>query len=213
MKAQISIQMMPRHAGEEERIAPAVRDGERAQQHRHHHRADRAAAERECDAARTLRWRQRIHGRAQSARERAAFADAQNGARHSKAGKAGHPRMRHARSRPHRHCQQHALAQPDVVDHRAPDRVAERVGEEEERCGGREVLVREAGVLDDGRRQDVEHLAIDERQPRAECHAKAGHPHVPAGRECGVGRTSSLCCGHEGRILSKNAGRGKELLD
>ena len=80
---------------------------------------------------------QRFDGRAQAAGERAAFAESEHGASEREAGEARHRRVRHARRRPHADGQQHADAQADVVEHRAPHRVAERVGEEEERRGGR----------------------------------------------------------------------------
>ena len=61
-------------------------------------------------------------------------------------------------------------------------------------------LVKSAAVrpvsLHDRRREDVEHLAIDERQPRAERHPDTRNPHLPGGcgADCaGVGWSRGLC--------------------
>ena len=81
--------------------------------------------------------RQRFDRRAQAAGERAAFAESEHGAGQREAGEARHQRVRHARGGPDADREQHADAQADAVEHRSPHRVAERVGEEEERRGGR----------------------------------------------------------------------------
>ncbi len=103
--------------------------------------------------ARMLRG-QRFDRRPQSARKCRAFAKPENRARHREADEGRHPGVRHAGGGPDSNREQHTDAQSDEVEDRSPDRVAQRIGEEEERGRVREVLRRESGVGEDRGRQD-----------------------------------------------------------
>ena len=129
------------------------------------HAAERAAAERQRDRAGALAGGQRHDRRAQAAGKRHAFAETEEGAAQRKPHQPGHPSVRHAGDRPDRDAHQHADAQADVIENGAPERIRDRVGDEEIRVDDRELPALEPGVPEDRRARA--RPAPDGRQTRA----------------------------------------------
>ena len=113
------------------------RAGDRDHQERRHDRSQRSAAIGNRDPARLAVRGQGIHGRAESPGEGGAFAESQQCARRGESQESGravpHPRMRRAGNAPDGHRRQHAFAQSDVIQQRAPQRIPDHVGDGERR--------------------------------------------------------------------------------
>ncbi len=169
-------------AREHEGGSPPVTQTDRHRDERRGHTAERAAAERQGDGACALAGGQRLDGRSQAARKGDAFAETQKRATDRKPHQAGHPPMRHAGDRPDRHTHQHADPQPDVIENGAPQRIRDRVGDEEVRVDDGKLPGVEAGVLENGRvRAPPE---PDDRRTRATsrapCRSTAPRPSNPS---------------------------------